>query len=113
VRHVFSDWFRDSTDWQNDSVELWRRLNQDGYLLLRGIVPRLPLKDLRTRMLDVMAQAGWLDPSAPREHGVACDAHACGEPDPRFYNVYNKLFRIEALHALAHNPNILSLFETL
>jgi hypothetical protein len=55
----------DSTGYFDDTTELARRLQRDGYLLLRGVLPRSDVLAVRRAGLDVAASFGWLDLERP------------------------------------------------
>jgi ectoine hydroxylase-related dioxygenase (phytanoyl-CoA dioxygenase family) len=101
----------DSTDALNDGAELLRRMNRDGYLLIRELLPAKLLGEVRRQMLEIADQAGWLKPGTPLEEGVANMDAFCVEPQPEYRNVYNRMYHLEAFHALPHHPNIMGLFE--
>lgn len=105
--------FTDSTGLLRNSTALRARLAQDGYLLLRGVAPRRELVSLHLQLLDIVRPHGWVCPtSAPGQARVNPGA-ACADPDPSFARVYRLLFRVEALHELAHHPALLALLESL
>ena len=56
--------FRDSTEHLNEGETLRARLAEDGYLFLRGLLPREAILDVRARLLNkAMEGGGW-----PRTH---------------------------------------------
>ena len=68
--------FRDSTEHLNDGATLRARLAEDGYLFLRGLLPREVILDVRTRLLSKAMEGGWLAPNSPVTVGVANSAAA-------------------------------------
>jgi len=96
-----------------NAVRLRERLERDGYLFFRGLMPQVVLEDLRGQILAVVEEAGWLDRHAPREHAVANMNAACVEPQPEFRRVYNRLWKLAALHRLSHHPRLLQLIGNL
>ena len=57
--------FRDSTEHLEDGETLRARLAEDGYLFLRGLLPRDAILAVRARLLNKAAEGGWLAPDLP------------------------------------------------
>jgi len=55
---------RSSVDSLGDPEELVRRLRRDGYVFLRGLLPREGVLDLRRAILEVCQRHGWLSPGS-------------------------------------------------
>jgi hypothetical protein len=105
--------FRDSTAILADTGALRARLEEDGYLFLRGLLPRAAVMTLRGQTLRAAADGGWLDPAHPVEAAIADPRAACVDPEPSYLAVLAAIYRLEALHALQHHPAIIDLFERL
>ena len=105
--------FLDSTSLVADPDALNERLDTEGYLFVRGLVPRAAVLDVRRECRAVAAASGWLDPAHPADDGVANPAAACTDPEPRYVEVFRRLYLLEALHALKHHPATMSFFERL
>ena len=103
--------FLDSTELMEDGPALARRLERDGYLFLRGLLPRDAVMEVRRRLLDKAAEGGWLDLAHPVEQGVANPDAACKDPEERYMQVFRGLWEDEELHRLRIHPNVLALFE--
>ena len=103
--------FRDSTEHLNDGETLRARLAEDGYLFLRGLLPREAILDVRGRLLNKAMEGGWLAPDAPVAIGLANPAAACKDPEPRYMSVFRGLWSDEALHRLRTHPTALALFD--
>ena len=76
--------FRELTEHMNDGETLRARLAEDGYLFLRGLLPRDAILAVRARLLNKAAEGGWLAPDLPVAVGVANPAAACKDPEPRY-----------------------------
>jgi hypothetical protein len=61
---------RDSNDLLNDSEGLRKRLDQDGYLLIRGFHDRKLVLEARMEFVRSLQQMGRLDPDAPLEEAA-------------------------------------------
>ena len=103
--------FRDSTAHLNDGETLRTRLADDGYLFLRGLLPREKILDARARLLNKAADGGWLAPDSPISAGIANPAAACKDPEPRYISVFSRLWSDEALHRLRIDPRAIALFD--
>src|SRR6478609_7103509 len=103
--------FRDSTEHLEDGETLRARLAEDGYLFLRGLLPRQAILDVRARLLNKAAEGGWLAPDSPVAIGIANNAAACKDPEPRYLSVFRDLWSDEALHRLRIDPRVIALFD--
>lgn len=105
--------FTDSTPILGDIAAMRARLAADGYLFLRGLLPRAAVMDLRAQTLAAAAAGGWLAPGHPAEDAIADPGAACVDPEPSYLAVLAAIYRLEALHALQHHPALIGLFESL
>ena len=105
--------FLDSTDLIGDGPALAGRLRRDGYLFLRGLLPRDAVLEVRRRLLEKAAAGGWLDPAHPVEAGIANTAESCKDPEDRYMRVFRDLWVDEALHRLRTHRNVLTMFESI
>ena len=63
--------FKDSTEFGNNRTELRRRLDENSYIFIRGLLPKNTILNIRSRLLKKAESGGWLNPSYPIEKGVA------------------------------------------
>lgn len=101
---------RSSNDILNDTEALRQRLQEDGYLLIRGFHDREEVLEARMEFLRSLQAAGKLDPDAPIEEGIIGPENKGGmwgrsaddlqEEFPHFLNVVN-------------SPKVFSFFEQL
>lgn len=103
--------FRDSTSSRGDGPELLRRIREDGYLFLRGVLPEEPLEALRREFLLLAREGGWLQPGTAVEEALADPSASCVEPESKYYAVYHRIYRLESFHALPHDARLVDLFE--
>jgi ectoine hydroxylase-related dioxygenase (phytanoyl-CoA dioxygenase family) len=89
------------------------RMEQDGYLFMRGLIDREAILATRRVILSLCAEAGWLAEGSAVEKGVAAPGVAWIEPQPEFMAVYNRIMKSETFHALALDPGLMALLETL
>ena len=102
----------ESNDLVHDPCALLRRLQDDGYLFLRDILPRDDVIGLRRQILEICSEAGWLRPGTDPLDGL-CDREPILESDPEFAPVYARIQALEDFHRLKLHPNILSIMEAL
>lgn len=102
--------FLDSSDLRNDGAALRSRLERDGYLFIRNLLPAETIRSVRSRLLAKAAAGGWLDPNSPVEAGIANPASACKDPEDRYMRVFRHLWSDEALHRLRTHPTVIDLF---
>lgn len=103
--------FNDSTELLGDPATLRGRLQSDGYLFIRGLLPVGDIAAVRSRLLAKAAAGGWLDPATPVDAGIANPAAACKDPEPRYMAVFRSLWSDEALHRLRIQSRVLELFS--
>ena len=102
--------FLDSTALVENGPGLADRLDRDGYLFIRGLLPADTIGNVRRRLMAKAAAGGWLDPSRPIEDGIANPQAACKDPEERYIKVFRGLWADEELHRLRTEPRILELF---
>ncbi|MBI1775052.1 MAG: phytanoyl-CoA dioxygenase family protein [Proteobacteria bacterium] len=94
-----------------DGRALKQRLDRDGYLFLRGVLPREEILALRRRLLEQARRGGWLNEQEPLESGIVDLGRACKDPEPRYLEHFRPMWRLEALHRMKHHPNLVGLFQ--
>jgi hypothetical protein len=102
--------FLDSTDLLNDGRTLRVRLDRDGYLFIRDLLPARAILAVRERLLAEAASGGWLDPDSLVQAGIANPASACKDPEDRYMRVFRRLWTDEELHRLRIHPILTDLF---
>ena len=74
--------FLDSTSVRDDGHALTERLDREGYLFIRQLLPRDAVVQVRTRLLKKAAEGGWLEDNSLIESGIANQDAACKDPEP-------------------------------
>ncbi|MEM7030028.1 MAG: phytanoyl-CoA dioxygenase family protein [Chloroflexota bacterium] len=103
--------FLDSSDAIEDGPELAVRMDRDGYLFVRGLIPVDVVENLRMQILDIAQQAGWVKQDVPLEDAVADLNGFCVEPEPTYMQTYHQMYVLPDFHAFQHHPSILGLLE--
>jgi len=105
--------FVESQELIHDVTALKTRLDQDGYLFIRHLIPRNTIENVRQQTLAPAKTAGWLKDGTPVSKAIANPDAACVDPDRAYLEVLRQQLVLEDLHALKHHPAIVSLFESL
>ena len=99
--------FEDASLVQGDATALRHKMNQDGFLVLRGLLSTDVVANVYQAILSICQACGWADDQG----------WAQGEPRLEgrddFWEVYDQVQRLEAFHALAHRPEVLAVIEAL
>ena len=103
--------FLDSTSICEDGPALRERLERDGYLFIRQLLPKDTIMRVRSRLLERAAEGGWLEEGSPIEDGIANQAAACKDPEEPYMKVFRNLWTDEELHRLRTHPKVLKFFE--
>ncbi len=93
-----------------DPAALRAQLDRDGYLYLQRIIDRDRVRDLRRRMLAVLAEHGWIA-GGDAQYLAFVERPAVREGDDAFFEVYDDIQRLEAFHSLAHSEELLALMR--
>jgi ectoine hydroxylase-related dioxygenase (phytanoyl-CoA dioxygenase family) len=97
---------REATPLIGDSAALHNRMDEDGYLLIRGLQDPDKVKAARQVVLDNLAANGQLDPSQP----VTGDMAAMGKKG-RFLGGAKEVTHTPDFLALVESPEIMNFFE--
>jgi len=86
------------------------RLASDGYLFFRSIVPAHLLLELRNQITAILADQGWISGGAERMQAKAiCRPRREGQP--KFFHAHDRIVKLEALHSLAHDNNLMNVMR--
>jgi Phytanoyl-CoA dioxygenase (PhyH) len=105
--------FLDSAGIVDDGKALASRLRRDGYLCIKGLLPREDVLRVRDKFLAAVGAAGWLEAGTDLAEAIADPAKACVDPEAPFVAVLREFYRSEEGHALKLHGNVLGLFERL
>jgi hypothetical protein len=105
--------FVDSTPLLADPEALRARAREEGYLFFSSLLPSESVLDLRRRILEICARHGFLAGGTPLDAAVAAPGAQCREGDAGYMAAYDDIQRLEAFHALAHQPPLLAALRAL
>ena len=104
--------FEDTAAVLSDIAEVKRRLDRDGFLFIRGLLPPAELEPVRLTWLRFAHDAGWVNAGGePLEEGVANLDGFYLEPQDRYMDVMHRVYALPEFHEIAHHPNLIGLFE--
>jgi ectoine hydroxylase-related dioxygenase (phytanoyl-CoA dioxygenase family) len=100
---------RASNELLGDRAALRKRMDEEGYLYLRGLVDERRIGTLRSEMLAVLRDHGWtradhLGSARPRRPPVR-------EGDDEYFEVYDEIQKLESFHSLAHDDALMEVMR--
>ena len=96
-----------------DSISLKGEMETYGYVFIRDLMPKGDLEQLLSDMIGIASDEGWMiEGSAPSDR-IANPVMACSDPEPRYKQAANRVFRLERLHALTHHPVLTDVMKRL
>lgn len=104
---------RESNGLSGSPGALRDRTREDGCLLFRSIIDGEAVAEVRRDILGICQEAGWLAAGSEPGAGIAAPDIAHVEPEPAFMEVYNRVMCLESFHALAHQPRLLEIFDSI
>jgi ectoine hydroxylase-related dioxygenase (phytanoyl-CoA dioxygenase family) len=104
--------FLDSSDLLHDSAAMQERFDRDGYVYLSGLVDTHLLWDLRRQIVEICDDCGWLKPGTDAMTATAWTVPKI-EGEEEYFEVYDRIQRLQDFHALAHDPAVMTLMRAL
>jgi hypothetical protein len=105
--------YPESNDALGHPEELRARMARDGCLFFRGLVDPEALLAVRREILMICRDEGWVAEGSELMDGVAAPGVRHVEGEPTFALLYDRVMKLEAFHALAHDPAMLMMYEEL
>jgi ectoine hydroxylase-related dioxygenase (phytanoyl-CoA dioxygenase family) len=106
-----NDWaFADMTasnDLLGDSDALRARLEEEGYLYFRELIDRDRILALRSDILTILVNRGWVR-GGERTDSAEAIGMPVREGDEEFFLAYDDVQKLESFHALAHDKTLMS-----
>ena len=114
LRSAIMERFRDSRAIVDDGTALAERMASDGYLFLPGLLPTADILALRRRMVDVLAEAGWIRRDGGDDMAAIADPAAFRvDTDPEATALIMRQAALPEVQVLQHHPVLTGLFERL
>lgn len=108
--------FQDASELLDDAEGLRQRLDTDGFLFFRGLIPRATVIDLRRQIILICQKYGWMAPGTELLDGIVGPAAEQMEPwggvgvtQPAYADIY----RLEDFHRLCLHPIIMGMLQRL
>lgn len=106
--------FEDSMPLLEAPEQLRQRATEDGFLFFKGLVDPQALLAVRRQIMEICQQHGWLkEGSEPMDGVTPSDFAVIESRDSRWQAFYNDVLKRRDFHALALNPSIIGMLETL
>jgi ectoine hydroxylase-related dioxygenase (phytanoyl-CoA dioxygenase family) len=101
---------RSSNDLLGDPEALRTRLDEDSYLLFRGVIDHDRLARLRAQILQVLADHGWIRDGLALMQGLAY-CRPVHEGMEEFAAAYDDVQRLEDFHSLSHDEALMGIMR--
>ena len=93
-----------------DEAAVRGRLETDGYLFFRNIIPAQLLLELRAQITDILADLGWIE-GGERSIQARAICRPRREGQPKFFQAHDRIITLEALHSLAHESGLMNVMR--
>ncbi|WP_283134529.1 phytanoyl-CoA dioxygenase family protein [Rhizohabitans arisaemae] len=103
---------RESSAVVHDPQEIRRRIAEDGYIFLRGLLDPAPIRRLAFDTLTALQAEGWLRDGHPPDE-APLEPPARDFKNSNFFGGYIALQRLEYFHALIHQPALTTVMRNL
>lgn len=101
---------KDSTEQLGDVARLAENLHEDGYILLRGLLPPARALQVKSDILAVLQTHDVIENDVGEEPSWSGGPHPTEAEHMRFYD---EIVRLDSYNQLAESPEIVSLMEAL
>jgi ectoine hydroxylase-related dioxygenase (phytanoyl-CoA dioxygenase family) len=102
--------FRESSELLDDAEKLRQRMADEGYLFFRKLLPTDVLLELREKITSVLVSQGWIRGGSQQMDAIASSL-PYREGDAGYLQALKEVVRLEALHALAHRPELIQVMS--
>ena len=108
----YLDEMRNSSDLIHQPAQLRARLDEDGYLLIRGLQDRKMVLDARCEILEVIREVGALEPETSLDDARISSRIGAGEKIPGMLELGATLGRSGPVKEVSESPEIMGFFES-
>lgn len=105
--------FLDSSDLIGQDDQIRDRARAQGYMFFRGLVPKEAVQSVREGVLEACQEEGWLAPGTNVGEGIAAEGLRIVEGQPEFFNVYDRIQKLQSFHQLPLHPNIVKVYRAI
>lgn len=104
--------FYDSSALLSDPEALKQRFERDGYVFLRRLVDPALLLELRRQIVGICDDCGWFKPGTDPMDAISWTVPKL-EGEDAYFDVYERIQRLQDFHALSHEPSVMRLMRGL
>jgi ectoine hydroxylase-related dioxygenase (phytanoyl-CoA dioxygenase family) len=97
----------------HDPAALRAHFQEEGYLYLKDLLPRQRVQDTLDEIFSVCRSQGWFSGDSTSVQSARPQVPPAVEGEAEFFEVYDRVQRLESFHALAHQPEILAVMRAL
>ena len=90
----------------DDTQALRARLEEDGYLFFKSVIPADALREVHRDFRRVLEQLGVVHPG-PDDEPMTAACKPFREGEQAYFDVHDQLYRVESFHRLAHHPALM------
>ncbi len=108
----YLDEMRNSSDLIHQPAQLRARLDEDGYLLIRGLQNRKMVLEARREILEVIREAGALEPETSLDDARISSRIRGREKIPGMSELVSTLSRSGPVREVSESPEIMGFFES-
>ncbi|MBC8075482.1 MAG: phytanoyl-CoA dioxygenase family protein [Chloroflexales bacterium] len=102
------------SDAADNPAQLRATMERQGYLFFRSLVPPEDVLGVRRAVLELCAEAGWLDRDRATIDGVVAPGlQPTSEGQPPYMAVYRKVLRLRSFHGFPEHPALLAVARVL
>ncbi len=102
------------SDATKSADELRAIMSENGYLFFRALVPEQEVLQVRRDVLELLQEAGWLDPTRDMMEGIARPGmEAKTEGQPEYTAVYRQVLRLPRFHDFPTHPALMGVADKL
>jgi hypothetical protein len=102
------------SDPRASAAELREIMDRQSYLFFRGLVPVADVLEVRRDVLELCAEAGWLDPSHDLMDAVVVPSvEPLTEGNPAYMAVYRRVLKLPCFHAFPAHPALMAIARKL
>lgn len=98
---------RDSTQQADDGAVLRLRMQEEGYVFIRGVIDPKLIRTVQTDVLNVLRKAQWIAPDDTLQ------PLAGGHEDPRYWAGFGGVQSLESFHQLAYDSGLCEIMSAL
>src|SRR5690606_3693285 len=92
----------------DNPVALRERFEEDGYLFLKGLLPRNIIQELGAQIFEICKRKKWFSAADSTFETAKPRVAPTVEGEDEYFAVYDEVQRLEAFHALSHHSALMS-----